>query len=420
MDQRKGYRGTALASTCRALGTARRHSAESGDSERMGSITRYIFRTTLGAFLVVLVSLTALIWVTQALRDIDLMTNQGQSILIFIAITGLIVPLLVLVIAPIALVIAVIHVLNKLSTDSEIVVMNAAGMSPWRLFRAFLTVGILVSVLMTAISAYFAPEGLRALRRWITAVRADLVTNIVQPGRFINIERGLVFHFRERKPDGQMLGIFLDDRRDPNERATFLAEQGEILETGDGTFLVLENGSVQRRQAAQRDPTIVRFDRYAFDLSRLASGQPTIKYSVRERYLWELIAPDPNDPLLKELPGQFRAEFHDRILAPFYPIAFVVIAYAYLGAPRTSRQSRALSLLGAVGMVAAVRLIGFASTVFGVHVPFVLTFQYVALIAALAFGIIVISRGVVLEPPAFVINAINALAERFARRAAAT
>ncbi len=100
----------------------------------MGSINRYIFRTTLGAFLVVLVSLTALIWVTQALRDIDLMTNQGQSILIFVAITGLIVPLLVLVIAPIALVIAVIHVLNKLSTNSEIIVMNAAGMSPWRLF----------------------------------------------------------------------------------------------------------------------------------------------------------------------------------------------------------------------------------------------------------------------------------------------
>src|SRR5499433_3375873 len=98
---------------------------------RMGSISRYIFRTTLGAFLVVLVSLTAVIWVTQALRDIDIMTNQGQSILVFVGITGLIIPLLVLVIAPIALLIAVAHVLNKMSNDSEIIVMNAAGMSPW-------------------------------------------------------------------------------------------------------------------------------------------------------------------------------------------------------------------------------------------------------------------------------------------------
>ena len=76
----------------------------------MGSISRYIFRTTLGAFLVVLVSLTAVIWVTQALRDIDIMTSQGQTILVFVGITALIIPLLVLVIAPIALLIAVTFV----------------------------------------------------------------------------------------------------------------------------------------------------------------------------------------------------------------------------------------------------------------------------------------------------------------------
>ena len=68
----------------------------------MGSIGGYIFRTTFGAFLVVLVSLTAVIWVTQALRDLDIVTNQGQTILVFIGITGLIIPLLILVIAPIA------------------------------------------------------------------------------------------------------------------------------------------------------------------------------------------------------------------------------------------------------------------------------------------------------------------------------
>ena len=84
-----------------------------------------------GAFLLVLVSLTAVIWVTQALHDFDLVTSQGQTILVFMGITGLIIPLLVLVIAPIALLIATAHALNKLSTDREIIVMNAAGMSPW-------------------------------------------------------------------------------------------------------------------------------------------------------------------------------------------------------------------------------------------------------------------------------------------------
>jgi len=233
----------------------------------MGSIGRYIFRTTLGAFLVICASVTALMWITQALRDIDLMTNQGQSIFVFIGITGLIIPLLVLIIAPIALMIAVAHVLNKLGNDSELIVMNAAGMPPWVLFRPFLAAGLVVSLLVAAISIYVSPWGLRELRRWATEVRADLVSNIVQPGRFIQLEQRVTLHIRERPPNGQLLGILIDDQRDPKERATILAEQGQIVKNERGAFLVLENGSVQRHETGQLDPALVLFNSYGFDLT---------------------------------------------------------------------------------------------------------------------------------------------------------
>ena len=195
----------------------------------MGSIGGYIFRTTFGAFLVVCASVTALMWITQALRDIDLLTNQGQSILVFVGITSLIIPLLVQIIAPISLMIAVAHVLNKLGNDSELIVMNAAGMPPSILFRPFLAVGAVVCVLVAAISIYVAPWGLRQLRHWATEVRADLVTIIVQPGRFTKIEDKLTLHIRERRANGQLLGILVDDQRSPKERATILAEQGVHL-----------------------------------------------------------------------------------------------------------------------------------------------------------------------------------------------
>ncbi len=382
----------------------------------MGSISRYIFRTTFGAFTVVLVSLTAVIWVTQALRDLDLMTNQGQNILVFIGITGLIVPLLVLVIAPIALLIAVVHVLNKLSTDSEIIVMNAAGMSPWFLFRAFMSAAIVVSLLVVAISAYFAPKGLRMLRDWLTEVRANVVTTIVQPGRFTSIESGVTIRIRERRSNGQLLGIFLDDQRNPKERITVLSEVGELLDNDNGTFLVLQKGVVQRQEPGQRDPAMVAFDRYAFDLSQFAAGPQAVKYSIRERYLWQLLFPDPKDPFYIEQPGQYRAELHDRLVAPLYPLAFVVIAFAYLGAPRTTRQSRSMSMAGAIGGVALLRLIGFASTVFGAVIPWMLALQYVAIVVAFAFGLIVIRRGLILEPPAFLTNWLAALSERIGER----
>jgi lipopolysaccharide export system permease protein len=382
----------------------------------MGSIGRYIFRTTFGAFLIVLVSLTALIWVTQALRDFDLMTNQGQTILVFVGITGLIVPLLILVIAPIALLIAVAHVLNRMSTDSEIIVMNAAGMSPWLLFRAFMTVAVVVSLLVAAISAYFAPKGLRMLRDWLTEVRANVVSTIVQPGRFTSIENGVTIHIRERRNNGQLVGIFLDDRRNPAERITVLAEAGELLDNDNGTFLVLQKGIVQRHELKERDPATVGFERYAFDLSQFAGGAQAVKYSIRERYLWQLMFPDPKDQFYIEQPGQFRAELHDRLIAPLYPLAFVVIAFTYLGAPRTTRQSRTLSMAGAIGGVALLRLVGFSSTVFGATMPWMLSLQYVAVVAAFASGLFVIRRGVIVEPPAFLANWLAALTERITQR----
>jgi lipopolysaccharide export system permease protein len=388
----------------------------------MGRIDRYIFRTSFGAFVLILVSLTAVIWLTHALRDIDLVTSQGQTILVFIGLTGLIVPLLVLVIAPIALVIAISYTINKLNTDSEIVVMNAAGMAPWRMFRPFLALAIVVSLLVVAIAAYLAPKGLRELHDWATKVRTDVVANIVQPGRFINIEPGLTFHLRERRPNGQLVGIFMDDKRDPKEHSTFLAEYGEIVENNNSNFMLLYNGSMQRLESGKLDPTIVLFDRHAFDLSKFGTGapmQPTV-YSARERSLWELLNPEPDDSLVKSQPGQLHAELHDRLTAPLYPIAFVAIAFAILGAPRTSRQSRAFSLGLTIVGITALRFVGFASVVFAVHSPGAVVIMYASLIIATGWAMLAISRGSVVEPPAVLTIAVNALTERLVRRLAPT
>ncbi len=382
----------------------------------MSAFDRYILRDVLGAFLLVLVSLTAVIWLTHALREIDLMTNQGQTILVFIGITGLLIPLLVLVIAPIALVLAVSHTLNRLNTDSEIVVMSASGMSPWRAFRPFIGATLIVSLLVGFISAYLAPTGLRELRHWALKVRTDLVSNIIVPGRFTTIERGLTIHIRERRPDGQLVGIFIDDRRDPKERMTSLAEYGEIVEAARGNMLVLVNGNVQKFEPGRGDPTIVNFDRYGFDLSKFSGGPPNITFGVRERNLIDLMFPDPNDPVLKQLPTHFSSEMHDRLVAPVYPIAFTVIAFAILGAPRTSRQSRAESIALTIVAIGALRLIGFACNVIATQTFAAIIVLYASLALAFGFGLTAIARGSVVELPSFIVQPWSSLFERLARR----
>lgn len=385
----------------------------------MGSIGHYIFRITLGAFVVVLIGVTMLMWMTQALRNVDLMTNQGQTILVFIGITGLIIPLLILLIAPIALMIAVAYVLNKLSNDSELIVMNAAGMPPWRIFRPFLAVGIVVALLVAAISMYLSPKSLRELRRWATEVRTEIVTNNVQPGRFTVIDGRLTLHIHSRAPNGQLQGVMIDDSRDAKERITILAETGDVLSSERGTYLVLENGTVQRHVANQRDPNFIAFREHAFDLSRLTPAISFIRYSVQERFPWELLYPPPDDPLFKAQPGNFNAELHNRITAPLYPLAFLVITFAYLGAPRTTRQSRAMSFVGAVVMVSVLRGIGFVGMLAGSQRPVALLIPYLALAATFGLGLWGIARGIIIEPPAFITNAISAIADGVARRAIA-
>src|SRR4029078_9346568 len=116
-------------------------------------------------------------------------------------------------------------------------------------------------------AVYCSPWRLRALRDWATQVRADILTNIVQPGRFTTVSGNLTFHIADRRPNGLLVGIFLDDRRDPKEHATYLAEQGEIVKNDTGSFLVLEKGSVQRLENGQRHTPTLPFHPHTLCLS---------------------------------------------------------------------------------------------------------------------------------------------------------
>jgi lipopolysaccharide export system permease protein len=373
----------------------------------MGSIDKYIFRTTLASFALVLVSLTGVIWITQALRGIDLMTSQGQTILTFLGVTSLAIPVLVLIIAPIALMIAISHTLNKLATDSEIIVMNAAGLSPIRLFRPFLYATMVVAILVAFIGSYLAPDGMRRLKRWDAEITADVLANILQPGRFAQLDQNLTVRVRERQPGGLLVGIFIDDRRDPKERVSIVADHGTVLKNDSGSFLILEDGNLERFEIGKPDPALVAFRRYAFDMSKFSNQGRDVTYGIRERYLWELLSPPPDDPIFQQMAGAFRAELHDRFMAPIYPFAFAALTFAFLGTPRTTRQSRNFSMGSSIMAVFGLRMVGFACSVLAVKSDMAAPFQYLMLALAIGASLWIIMGGIVIEPPAALLEAIN-------------
>ena len=98
---------------------------------------------------------------------------------------------------------------------------------------------------------YLMPASFQELRDLVTQIRADFVANIVKEGQFTTLDNGITFHYRERSGDA-LLGIFMQDRREPGKTIVYLAERGQTVETDGQAYLVLEKGSVHRQQPNSR------------------------------------------------------------------------------------------------------------------------------------------------------------------------
>ena len=382
----------------------------------MGSIDRYIFRTTLASFALVLVSLTGVIWITQALRGIDLMTSQGQTILTFLGITSLVIPALVLIIAPIALMIAISHTLNKLATDSEIIVMNAAGFSPFRLFRPFFyrhLRGGAAGRLHRGLSRARRPAPDQAMGRRDHRRRADQhpAARPLRPARpepdnphsGAAARRRARRHLRRRPPRSQ-------GARHHHRRPRHGAEERERL--------VSWCWRTATSNASRPASAIRRWWRSAAMPSTCRNspiGATTSRWAFANAISGSWFRPPDDDPVFKQLPGQFRAELHDRFMAPIYPFAFAALTFAFLGAPRTTRQSRNFSIGGSILAVFGLRMAGFACSVMAVKTPVAALVQYLMLFGAIGVGLWMIIGGIVVEPPAALMEAINRSNARLAR-----
>jgi lipopolysaccharide export system permease protein len=150
-------------------------------------------------------------------------------------------------------------------------------------------------------------------------------------------------------------------------------------------------------------------------MSKFSNRGRDVALGIRERYLWELVSPSEDDPVFKQLSGQFRAELHDRFLAPVYPFAFAVLTFAFLGTPRTTRQSRNFSIGGSILAVFGLRMAGFACSVMTVKNPGMALVQYLMLFGSIGIGLWMIIAGIVVEPPAAQMEALNRSNARLSR-----
>ncbi|UCH74299.1 MAG: LPS export ABC transporter permease LptF [Rhodospirillales bacterium] len=327
--------------------------------ERMNKISTYIFGQTALVMFFVTVVLSFVIWLTQSLRFVDLVVNRGLPITDFLWLAMLIVPRWLTGILPLACVVAVVYVYNRLIADRELVVLRAAGFSNLRLAGPAMGVAVVTMLIVFVLNIYLLPVSFRQFKELYLTASSDYSAILLQEGSFQTLPQRRVIFIRERIGAGRFNGILFHDAGNPDQPVTYMAESGALVRTEAGSRIVLINGNRQQFDRDRGTVSFLAFEKNSLDLDLATGVAPGgRKRGPEEMFLWELF-----DPVLAGDTTQtrYRAEAHSRMVSPFLAFGFVVMALAILLSGDFARRGQVNRVVMAIIVVVVLQTAAIAA-----------------------------------------------------------
>jgi lipopolysaccharide export system permease protein len=318
----------------------------------MALLESYIFGRVFRMFLTALLPVIAIIWTTQVLGRINLVTDSGQSIGSFVLLATYMLPTIIPVVLPFALIIGVTQTLQTMNNDSESAVIDSAGTPRSFIYRPVLVLAGLLCVISFVTDNFVEPESRLGMRRTIAATYADLLSTVIEEKTFRRIDDGLYVQISQRVQGRILKGLFVADSRDPHYEMLYYAREGAVDDKG-GT-LIMKDGEIHRK-APIGNVSIVHFDSYSFDLSDLSESRGQAKLHASDRSLGFLFRPDPKDRDYLDKPLDYRAELHRRLTDWFFPVIFALASLALAGGAHSQRERAVHPLIPALGFAFAFR-----------------------------------------------------------------
>lgn len=324
----------------------------------MHLLQRYILSQAFVPAVLALSALALLALLTQSLQTLDLIVENRQSATTFFYITILALPQLIGIILPLAVFMAAIYALNRMTNDSELVVAKANGVSPWSIGTPVLRLGAYALILHLLINLLIQPLSFQQMRKEILKVRTDIASQMVQAGEFVSPAPGLTVYTREIMADGLMIDVLIRDARDPDSVTTHTSKSGRMQRSENSTSLLLFDGSVQS-PLDDGGLDVVDFETYQLDLSDVVALDNVLRLKSSDKFLHDLLRPDPRDYITPKARKELAAEGHARLAAPLYNLALVLIALSFLLRGQHSKlgHGRKIAICAVIGF--AVRLTGF-------------------------------------------------------------
>lgn len=304
----------------------------------MNKYTRYIIRQLSMSMLLITVTLTGIVWLTQSLRFIDLIVNRGLNISTFLYLSSLLLPSLLLIILPIALFCAVMYTYYKLIMDSELVVLKSAGINRLGVAKPALIMATGVTLVSYFIALYLMPLSFREFKDLQLFIRHNYASVLLQEGVFNTPIKGLTVYIDSRESNGLLKGILVHDHRTPEKAVTMMASQGRLMQTSSGPRFELVNGNRQEVTKEQKQLSLLYFDHYMMDMSMYTKENVFRIREAKERYLHELFFPE--DEKRPHAIKKLRAEGHQRITWPFYNILLSLVGLTALLSGQFNRRGQ--------------------------------------------------------------------------------
>ncbi|MCR8826727.1 LPS export ABC transporter permease LptF [Photobacterium sp. TY 1-4] len=286
------------------------------------------FLLLFGFFSLVLV---AVFWINRAVVLFDRLIGDGQTALVFLEFTSLSLPKLIVTVLPIATFAASVYVTNRLSGESELVVMQATGTGPWRMARPVLAYGLIVAAMMTLLAHVLVPAAQGQLSIREAEISRNVTSRLLTEGTFLSPAAQVTFYTRAIGEDGVLRDVFLSDRRNPEQRVIYTAAEAYLVRNDAGTTLIMVDGLAQRLNIADNRLSTAKFVDFSFDISRLVSSDTQVTGSIRNMNTLALLTDwDRISDETGARHGDIAEEVHNRFAQPLFCIVAALIGFSTL------------------------------------------------------------------------------------------
>ena len=308
-----------------------------------------------GFFALVLVSI---FWINKAVRMFDKLIGDGQPAWVFFEFTALTLPTVIGGMLPIAAFAAAVYVVFRLSSDSELTVVQATGYSPWRLVRAVAVFGLIVVLLMSVLAHLLIPNSLSQLRLREDEVSRNVTAQLLTAGEFLHPAPGISFYIREITPQGELQDMFLSDRRKADIGVTYTSSRAYLVQDPAGTRLVMVGGLAQTFRPVDDRLFVTHFEDFSHDISSLISRDAIDLNKVAFASTLDMLR-DPQavaDRTGKSL-GIVAAEVHSRFTEALMCLVAALVGFATLLVGAFSRFGVWRQVLVAFGLLVGIKVI---------------------------------------------------------------